>query len=88
MTAKLIREFLTFPSSHQFRNTTIYSPSCYEELRLCLKKAVLEDSGIVAVRYPRGTMINQITINLTSIRHINIMITETVCADSYIRQTV
>jgi len=35
-------------------NTTIYSPSCYEELRLCLNKAVNEDSGIVAVRYPRG----------------------------------
>ena len=35
-------------------NTTVYSPSCYEELRLCLRKAVLEDSGIVAVRYPRG----------------------------------
>lgn len=35
-------------------NTTIYSPSCYEELRMCLRKAVFEDSGIVAVRYPRG----------------------------------
>lgn len=35
-------------------NTTIYSPSCYEELSLCLKQAVENDSGIVAVRYPRG----------------------------------
>lgn len=35
-------------------NTTIYSPSCYEELRLCLNKAINEDSGIVVVRYPRG----------------------------------
>lgn len=35
-------------------NTTVYSPSCYEELRMCLRKAVFEDSGIVAVRYPRG----------------------------------
>ncbi|ADU22457.1 1-deoxy-D-xylulose-5-phosphate synthase [Ruminococcus albus] len=33
---------------------TIYSPSNYDELRLCLKKAVFEDKGIVAVRYPRG----------------------------------
>ena len=32
----------------------IYSPSTYCELRSCLKKAVSEDSGIVAVRYPRG----------------------------------
>lgn len=32
----------------------IYSPSGYEELRLCVDKAVCEDSGIVAVRYPRG----------------------------------
>lgn len=36
-------------------NTTIYSPSCYEELGLCLSKAIDKDSGIVAVRYPRGS---------------------------------
>lgn len=35
-------------------NTTIYSPSCYEELRLCLDKGINEDKGIVAIRYPRG----------------------------------
>lgn len=35
-------------------NTTIYSPSCYEELKLCIHKAIEADSGIVAVRYPRG----------------------------------
>ena len=35
-------------------NTTIYSPSCYDELRACLRKAVYKDRGIVAVRYPRG----------------------------------
>ena len=34
--------------------TTIYSPACYEELRLCLDKAVKEDTGLTAVRYPRG----------------------------------
>ena len=34
--------------------TTIYSPSCYEELRLCLKEAVKVRKGITAVRYPKG----------------------------------
>ena len=33
---------------------TIYSPSDYAELRLCLKKAVYDTQGIAAVRYPRG----------------------------------
>lgn len=36
-------------------NTTIYSPSCYEELRMCMKKAMYEDTGIACVRYPRGS---------------------------------
>ena len=35
-------------------NTVIYSPSCYEELRLCLRTAVAADRGIIAVRYPKG----------------------------------
>ncbi len=35
-------------------NTTVYSPSCYEELHLCTRKAILSDNGICAVRYPRG----------------------------------
>lgn len=34
--------------------TTVYSPSNYEELRLCLRKAINTDRGIAAVRYPRG----------------------------------
>ena len=34
--------------------TTIYSPACYEELRMCLKQAIHEDKGLTAVRYPRG----------------------------------
>lgn len=33
---------------------TIYSPEGYEELRLCIRRAVNEDAGICAVRYPRG----------------------------------
>ncbi|MGN0632679.1 MAG: 1-deoxy-D-xylulose-5-phosphate synthase [Oscillospiraceae bacterium] len=33
----------------------IYSPSDYSELKLCIEKAVLEDDGVCAVRYPRGS---------------------------------
>ncbi|MBQ1538590.1 MAG: 1-deoxy-D-xylulose-5-phosphate synthase, partial [Ruminococcus sp.] len=33
----------------------IYSPSCYRELEVCLDKAILEDNGVCAVRYPRGS---------------------------------
>ncbi len=36
-------------------NTVIYSPSCYEELKMCMKKAIYEDNCIAAVRYPRGS---------------------------------
>lgn len=35
-------------------NITIYSPYNYNELRVCLKKAIYEDKGIACVRYPRG----------------------------------
>lgn len=38
----------------QIPNIKIYSPEGYNELKLCIKKAVNEDSGVVAVRYPRG----------------------------------
>ncbi|MDE6087603.1 MAG: 1-deoxy-D-xylulose-5-phosphate synthase, partial [Oscillospiraceae bacterium] len=34
--------------------TAIYSPACYEELKICLKKAIYKESGLTAVRYPRG----------------------------------
>ena len=33
---------------------TIYSPSNYRELELCLEKAVNVDKGLCVVRYPRG----------------------------------
>lgn len=36
-------------------NVCIYGPATYEELRYCLKKAVAQEKGIVAVRYPRGS---------------------------------
>lgn len=35
-------------------NTVIYSPSSYDELKFCLKTAVYNEKGLVAVRYPRG----------------------------------
>lgn len=50
-------------------NVTIYSPEGYDEAKLCLNKAVNEDSGIVAVRYPRGG--NKRKHNLSSSTNIN-----------------
>lgn len=41
-------------------NTTIYSPSTYSELELCLEKAIYETEGIAVVRYPKGA--EEITI--------------------------
>lgn len=35
-------------------NTVIYSPSCYEEVRMCLRSAIYDEKGLVAIRYPRG----------------------------------
>ncbi len=35
-------------------NVIIYSPVNYEELRIALKKAIYEEKGLVAVRYPKG----------------------------------
>lgn len=35
-------------------NVTIYSPLSVEEMKLCLNKAIYNDKGVVAVRYPRG----------------------------------
>lgn len=35
-------------------NVTIYSPSNYSELKACISKGIYNDSGVIAVRYPRG----------------------------------
>ncbi len=35
-------------------NVTIYSPYCYSELKMCLSSALFTDTGVCAVRYPRG----------------------------------
>ena len=34
--------------------TTIYAPACYDELCLCMNRAMYEDTGLACVRYPRG----------------------------------
>lgn len=35
-------------------NTTVFSPATFEELKMCLKRAVYETEGIACVRYPKG----------------------------------
>lgn len=35
-------------------HVTVYSPEGYGELRLCLEQALKRETGVVAVRYPRG----------------------------------
>lgn len=35
-------------------NTVIYAPATFEELRLCLNKAIYDTKGIACVRYPKG----------------------------------
>lgn len=39
-------------------NITVYSPSDYDELRLCLRKALYDTPSVAAVRYPRGAQSN------------------------------
>ncbi len=42
-------------------NVTVYSPSSFVELDICLNKALYKDSGIVCVRFPRGGCCNNDT---------------------------
>ncbi|MBQ7784223.1 MAG: 1-deoxy-D-xylulose-5-phosphate synthase [Oscillospiraceae bacterium] len=37
-------------------NVTVFSPSDYEELSLCMRRAIYNTPAIAAVRYPRGAM--------------------------------
>lgn len=46
---------LDVPMLTSIPNTTIYSPSCYDELKMCLNKAIYANKGLVAIRYPRGS---------------------------------
>lgn len=32
----------------------VYSPACYEELKMCLSSALYQDDGLVCIRYPKG----------------------------------
>ena len=41
-------------------NVTLYSPCGYDEMKLCLNKAIYQDTGIVGVRYPKGSQNNHI----------------------------
>lgn len=36
-------------------NITIYSPTNYSELKAFIKKAIVKETGVVAVRYPKGS---------------------------------
>lgn len=45
---------LDIPMLTTIPNTVIYSPSCYDELKMCMQKAVYADKGLSAIRYPRG----------------------------------
>ncbi|MBQ7980156.1 MAG: 1-deoxy-D-xylulose-5-phosphate synthase, partial [Oscillospiraceae bacterium] len=45
---------LDVPMLSTIPNTTIYSPSTYAELNMCLNKSIYKDEGVVAVRYPKG----------------------------------
>ncbi len=42
------------PFLNTIPGVTIYSPSSFNELEICLNKAIYEDSGLVCVRFPRG----------------------------------
>lgn len=46
----------------------VYSPSCYEELKMCLNDALYKNDGLVCVRYPRGndcTSFDKSSLNTT-----------------------
>ncbi len=48
-------------------NMTIMSPSCYKELEMMLKYAVLKHNGPIAIRYPRGQENEGVPINNSEI---------------------
>lgn len=45
---------LDVPMLTTIPDTVIYSPSCYDELKLCMKKAIYTNKHLTAIRYPRG----------------------------------
>lgn len=46
---------LDVPMLTSIPGAVIYSPSCYLEMKMCMKKAIYEEKGLAAVRYPRGS---------------------------------
>ncbi len=42
------------PFLNTIPGVTVYSPSSFNELDICLNKAIYEDSGLVCIRFPRG----------------------------------
>ena len=46
---------LDVPMLTSIPNTVIYSPSCYSEMKMCMKRAIYNEKGLAAVRYPRGS---------------------------------
>ena len=42
-------------------NTVVYSPSCYDELKMCMKSAIYDCDGLACVRYPRGRTVPPLT---------------------------
>lgn len=51
-------------------NTTIFSPSNYSELNLCLENALYKNNGIAAIRYPKGNEIFTVDIPSTDSFHL------------------
>ncbi|MEG2429230.1 MAG: transketolase C-terminal domain-containing protein, partial [Oscillospiraceae bacterium] len=47
-------------------NVKIYSPEGYVELEQCLQKAVLVDTGVCVVRYPRGADCKTHNMNIST----------------------
>ena len=47
-------------------NVTIYSPASYDELKLCLNKAIYEDNGLVCVRFPKGRECYEVTLPVST----------------------
>ena len=45
-------------------NVTIFSPSDYDELRLCLRMAIYDTPSVAAVRYPRGAEVQGVHMEL------------------------
>lgn len=61
---------LDIPMLTTIPGTVIYSPCGYEEMKMCLNRAVFEDTGLVAVRYPRGSEDTQCSSVTLTTEHI------------------